>query len=40
MVRLNKDKGKIGVYDIGEKEDVQPSPKEPILPPQSSTSEL
>lgn len=40
MVRLNKDKGKIGVYDIGEKEDVQLSPKEPILPPQSSTSEL
>ncbi len=40
MVRLNKDKGKMGVYDIGEKEDVETSPKEPILPPQTSTSEL
>jgi len=41
MVRLNKDRGKTGVYNIDSKlDDVDVTPKEPIAVPQSSNSEL
>ncbi len=41
MVRLNKDRGKTGVYNIDSKlDDVDVAPKEPIAVPQSSNSEL
>lgn len=40
MVRFNKDKGHMGVYNIDAKDEVEASPKEPVVPPQPSNGEL